>query len=171
MKEAKTTVSVSQLVAIGFIFVGVSVAWLILGGTLDERHTRASVKSKQSVTGHWGPSHTQVHPEVSYATPTPNREIKYLAPASGRVEVSLDYEPVKKGLTSSRTFDAEFDASYQITNTTGSSQTFQISFPLPSEQTSYKAFEWELNGEKDQNLMPEYGKIQKAASFETEEGS
>ena len=59
MKKENTTLSVSQLVAIGFIFVAVTIAWMILGGTVSERHALSASKTNQSVTGHWGPSHSQ----------------------------------------------------------------------------------------------------------------
>lgn len=166
MKKACTTLTVPQLVAIGFIFTGVTVAWMILGGTLSERNDRSKLKAKQSITGHWGPSHSQPHPSVSYLADPDDNLRKPLPPAAGRVNVKLAFEPKKKGLTYSRTFEAKFKAAYLITNTTDSAQKLFVSFPLPSQNTSYTDFEWELNGETDESLMPEYGEIKKIITLE-----
>ena len=169
MKKASTTLTVSRLVAIGFIFFGVSIAWMILGGTLKERHSRSSSEANRHITGHWGPSHSQAHPSVWYH-PNPDDHLrKPLQPAAGKVDIDLTYEPKKKGLTSSRTFLAKFHAVYKITNTSDSRQTLFVSFPLPSDSTSYTDFTWELDGKTNQNLMPEYSEIKKSITLDAGE--
>ncbi|MFK7911237.1 MAG: inner membrane CreD family protein [Akkermansiaceae bacterium] len=165
MKKETTSMSVPQLVTIGFIFVGVSLAWLILGGTVSERYARSSVKTKHSVTGHWGPSHSQSHPLVGYRPDPAIDSQQILPPSSGRVDVNLAFEPKRKGLTSGRTFVAQFDATYQITNSTSVERDIYISFPLPSEETSYTDFSLAINGDQDADLMPEGGRIKKSVTL------
>lgn len=161
MKKETTSLSVPQLVAIGFVFAGVSVAWLILGGTVSERYARSSANTKASVTGHWGPSHSQSHPVISCAGGPTTDGSRILPPAPGRVDVKLRFEPKRKGLTSGRAFVTEFDATYQITNSTATERDIRVSFPLPSENTSYTDFSLAVKGEEDADLMPELGRIEK----------
>jgi len=66
MKNKVTTLTVAHLVAIGFIFVCVTVAWLVLGGTLTKRNGASVYRAKESVTHLWGPEQSQTHPSIWY---------------------------------------------------------------------------------------------------------
>lgn len=169
MKNKSVTLSVPQLVSVGLIFAAVTVAWMILGGTMKERHSRTSHKANRSVAVHWGPGHNQPHPTAWFVT-DPQRDTRaYLQPAAGRVDVKLSFEPVKKGLTYSRTYLADFNASYEIRNHSDAKQRVFISFTLPSEQSSYTHFSWKLDGEENTELMPELGVINQSILVEAGE--
>ena len=169
MKKASATLTVSQLVSIGLIFAAVTLAWMVLGGTLKERHARSATKASQRVSTHWGPGHSQRHPQTWYQSGPARGARIPLKPVGGRVDIKLFFEPVRKGLTYSRTYVADFHALYQISNHTTERRDVFISFPLPSEHSSYTGFRWKINDEEDASLMPEHGEIQKSITLDAGE--
>ncbi|MCP5536416.1 MAG: inner membrane CreD family protein [Akkermansiaceae bacterium] len=163
--KKSTTLPVGHLVAIGFIFTAVTVAWLVLGGTLTKRTGASNHRAKQSVTHLWGPEQSQTHPSIwYYADAQESRQVR-IQPSSGQVDVKLTYEPKKKGLSWQRTYQADFAAAYQISNPTASAQKFYVSFPLPSENSSYYDFSFQLGDQLAENAIPVYGEIKQSVTI------
>jgi len=159
MNNNANKLTIPQLVAIGFIFMGVTVAWMILGGTLSRRNDTSSVRSHQSVTSLWGAPQIQEHLRLSYY-PNPQKTHKLsLQPTSSEVDIKLTYEPKKKGLTWNRTYLADFSANYQISNPSPRDQTIYVSFTLPSEYSSYHNFIFKLGDTDTSEVMPDNGQI------------
>lgn len=159
MKNNGTQLSLPQLVAIGIIFIAVTMAWMILGGTLSKRNHSSTARSQQSVTSLWGAPQNQEHPNLWYYSDPSKTQRVDVQPTTSKVDVQLTYEPKKKGLTWNRTYLAKFSGTYQITNPSDTEQTFFISFKLPSEYSSYHNFTFKLGDTNTSEVMPDNGKI------------
>lgn len=155
MKNKGNQLSVPQLVSIGFIFIAVTLAWLILGGTLTKRNDTSSVRAQQRVTTLWGAPQNQEHPKIWYYSNLHKTNRIHLQPTSSKVDVQLDYEPKKKGLTWNRTYLANFSASYEITNPNKHDEVIYVTFDLPSEYSSYHNFTFKLGTPETSDVTPE----------------
>ena len=60
---------VKRLLAIVFIFLCTSVAWLILGGTIVARSSSSSDRLRGRVQSVWGAPHVQAAPRAEYKIP------------------------------------------------------------------------------------------------------
>jgi hypothetical protein len=133
-----------SLFAVGFIFICTAVAWFILGGALTHRSMDRSGALAQEVKKTWGPELRQSHPIAWYESPANASGRSAVSPSMSRVEVALQYEPKRKGLFWYRTYQAQFEANYEIPNPTPIEQTVYVAFSLPSVDASYNAFTFEL---------------------------
>jgi len=165
MNLKNNTLTISKLLAIGFIFVAVTVAWLVLGGKLSKRNDQSSARAKGSVTGLWGPIQSQSHPRIWTLTTPQQSKRSYVQPTSSLVDVKLSYEPKKKGLSWNRTYGAEFSAVYQIENKGSAMRTYYISFPLPSKETSYHDFVFQIGDDVRKDIIPDFGEIKQAVTI------
>ena len=98
-----------RLVAIAVIFVGASVAWMILGSTLLTRTDISDSSQQAKLTAQWGSSQTQTPPQISarvesdvYDKDAKKMEHTYqdvVVPLrSSRIAVDLALEQRQKGL-------------------------------------------------------------------------
>ena len=159
------TISFKHILAIGFVFAGATFAWMILAGTLTARTSAAHGKSCESVSELWGPEQGQAHPSVWYLSPTGKSGRKYLQPTASDIDITLDFEPKKKGLAWNRTYNAKFTASYTIPNPTPIEQTVYIAFPLPSENSSFNNFIFKLGDKETSQQAPRGGVIEDATTI------
>ena len=104
---------VQRIAAIGFIFLCISVAWLILGQTIHLRTSRQDNKLKDSVGQLWGTVQTQQAPQIYWldrvtrVEPGPEGESvtrtvdekHFLNLKASRIEVDLSLEHRRKGLS------------------------------------------------------------------------
>ena len=142
----KNTLTFRSVLAVGFIFICTAVGWFILGGALAHRSIDRSDRLVDDVKKTWGPELRQQHPVAWYASPSNASGRAEVSPSQSRVEVNLQYEPKRKGLVWYRTYQAQFAANYEIPNPTPIEQTVYVAFSLPSADTSYNAFTFELEG-------------------------
>lgn len=133
-----------RLILIGLIFLCTSIGWAILGGALNARTSGRGGEFEASIADGWGPPLRQVHPVVSYASPSSPDGRKRLQPAASEVQVRLQYEPKARGLMRYRTYSADFRADYRIENPTPITQTLTVAFQFPSERTSYDSFSFQV---------------------------
>ncbi|MBK1854552.1 inner membrane CreD family protein [Verrucomicrobiaceae bacterium 5K15] len=159
------SISFKHILAIGFILGGATVAWMILAGTLTARTGRTDSSNAKSVAELWGPAQGQAHPSVWYLSPTGKSGRKYIQPTASDIAIKLDFDPKKKGLAWNRTYNADFTAIYTIPNPTPIEQTVYISFPLPSENSSFNDFEFTLGEKKSQQQTPRGGVIEEATTI------
>jgi hypothetical protein len=135
-----------SILAIGFIFICTAVAWFLLGGALTHRSSQSSGMMTDSVIETWGPELRQSHPVAWYESPAHPSGRSVVYPSKSDVGVRLSYEPKQKGLFWYRTYQAQFEARYEIPNPTPIEQTVFVSFSLPSSHASYNEFVFELDG-------------------------
>jgi len=148
----------SRLFAILFIVAGTAVAWLVLGSALSIRSQRAGVNLGRAVSGNWGVPMRQMHPEIFYISPTAASVRREIHPESSDIQVSLNFDPKKKGLLWYRTYAVDFEADYVVKNPTPITQTIYISFKFPAKDARYDQFNFVL-GEKRTDKAPRDGGI------------
>lgn len=151
-----------SILAIGFIFICTAAAWFILGGALTHRSTDRSGMMTHAVIDTWGPALRQSHPVAWYESPAHPSGRSVVYPSKSDVGVNLQYEPKRKGLFWYRTYQAQFEARYEIPNTTPIDQTVFVSFSLPSSDASYNEFIFDLDGSDVEEPVLREGTITQA---------
>jgi hypothetical protein len=124
-----------RFLAIGLVWVGCCLAWMILGTTLLERSGQMSRSLGGDVQELWGPPIEQRPPEALSATHGS------LPIAASDIRVSLSLEHRKKGLVWFPTYDLDFDARYSFENPQTEPQKVVFSFPLQAHNALYDGFE------------------------------
>ena len=145
---------VQRIAAIGFIFLSISVGWLILGQTIHLRTMRQDAKLKDAVGQLWGTAQTQQTPKI-YRLDRVTRietssegesiartadEKRFLGLASSRIEVDLSLEHRRKGLLWYSTYHVTFAATYTLSNPTDQSLTLNFDLKLPANRAVYDDF-------------------------------
>ena len=154
-----------RLVAIGLVWFGSCLAWMILGSTLLARSGETSRFLGDEVHELWGPPIAQRPPEAvvqdpalpptagpapapaaetdtrSAPAPQPAPQERTLPLAGSEIRVALDLEHRKKGLVWFPTYDVDFHATYTFENPDAEKRTVELRFPLESENALYDGFE------------------------------
>jgi inner membrane protein involved in colicin E2 resistance len=151
-----------RIVAIAFIFLCASAAWMILGATIFSRTYDSGGVLEGQVTSLWGSPQSQSPPtstsvsEVPKTTETLENGKKRVVTEkvlltetlpleSSRVDVSLGLEHRQKGLLWYSTYKVGFDGTYAFRNTTGQERvTFALKFP--AERAIYDDLVFTVNG-------------------------
>ena len=135
-----------HIAAIAFIFICTSIAWMVLGGTIEYRTDSSDTRLKGRVQSNWGEPQSQVPPTAAYnctvgptAAPDPaknsassSRPSCPLLPLdSSKIHVTIHLDQRKKGLLWYSTYQNDFDGIYSFQNTSDSEQpvTFYLHFP------------------------------------------
>lgn len=156
------TLTFRSVLAVGFIFICTAAGWFILGGALTHRSMDRSGTLVHEVKKTWGPELRQQHPVAWYESPAHASGRSEVSPSKSRVQVELLYEPKRKGLFWYRTYQAQFEANYEIPNATPIAQTVYVAFSLPSSDASYNNFTFELEGAGVDEPVLRDGKITQA---------
>jgi hypothetical protein len=88
-----------RLIAIAVVFIGASIAWLILGGTLAQRTDESYAGQRDRLRAQWGAAQVQTAPQVWVPVPH-SKEVVTVPIRSSRVKVGLQLEQRRKGLPS-----------------------------------------------------------------------
>jgi len=147
-----------RLAAIFLIYLGVGVAWAILGASVTVRTQTSFDRLHSQVGGLWGQPLQQRAPElrVKETVTAPDqkgkpqtKEIAHnLVPDSSDIKVKLHSDARRKGLLWYRTYAVEFDATYTVKHTYTQQPTLQARFTFPSEQAIYDDFLFSVNGKE-----------------------
>lgn len=143
-----------NLLAIGLIWLGCAIAWVVLGSTLIVRSGEMSSALTDEVHKLWGPPLQQPPPQVTFLEKQKRREIVTSHDAQGRAftqevdkEVDVDVEqPLelsdiaarlklehrKKGLLWFPAYGVEFKGKYAFVNNMPEERTVTVRFPLAS---------------------------------------
>lgn len=139
-----------RLIAIGLIWLGCAVAWLILGSTLLVRSEETFSRLGDGVFALWGPPMRQLPPRATALekrdaspAPAPPQNLPAVeVPLSGsEIEVALDLEHRKKGLVWFPTYGVDFRARYSFENPAAEGREVTFELPLESEHALYDGFE------------------------------
>lgn len=153
-----------RLLALSFIFIVTSVAWMILGGTLWSRTQDKTNSLGTRVQSIWGAAQVQTAPFAQYHRPVSEeteieeggrkkRVIKtnYVARpaelARSRVKAALDLEHRRKGLLWYSTYQVRFQGEFDFFNPYDSAETFEICFPIPATQAIYDDLQVTVDGQ------------------------
>ena len=132
--------TIKRLLAICLIVACTSIAWFLLGGTLQFRSDATDGRLGSDVVKNWGPVLTQEHPSLFYEAPTIASARREIQPEASDIAVTLTYDPKQKGLLWYRTYKAEFTGKYVVKNPTTIAQTIYVSFKFPAADARYDAF-------------------------------
>lgn len=166
---------IRRYVVLGVVWVGCTVAWMLLGATLLVRSGETSSALVNEVHQLWGPPLDQVAPGGQYTEQRPREERRVLHDANGRpyettvqkmedvsfllplvstrARVSLALEHRQKGLLWFPTYAADFEGRYAVQNDTTATRAVTVSFPLPAQGAIYDGFE--VLDEKGQPIRAE----------------
>jgi hypothetical protein len=135
-----------RILAIAAIFICTSICWGLLGTSLLVRSTESFGLLGQTVSGVWGPVMTQDHPVIYYNVLGSSSGRHTIQPSQTDVNVSLKYEPKKKGLLWYRTYLVDFQGDYTVENPTPITQTLYIKFQFPAKDATYSDVSFTING-------------------------
>jgi inner membrane protein involved in colicin E2 resistance len=151
-----------RIVAIAFIFVCASAAWMVLGATVFSRTYDSDQELEGEVASLWGTRQSQSPPAAvaEYTEPKTTETVingkkrsftekvavtQALPLESSRVDVSLGLEHRQKGLLWYSTYKVGFDGTYVFRNATAQERvTFTLKFP--AERAIYDDLVFTING-------------------------
>jgi len=152
-----------KLVAIIFIFICTSIAWVILGATLFARTYDSSSASSSKVESTWGAPQNQGPPRASFITQvskefetvennqivkkTVNENVPVELPLeSSRINVDLDLQHRQKGLLWYSTYRVHFDGVYGFRNTSDKEQNVIFELQFPTTEAIYDNLMFTVDG-------------------------
>jgi hypothetical protein len=151
-----------RLLAIGFIWLGCAVAWLVLGTTLQVRSGESSGELHREVSELWGAPMVQLPLQAHYRERIERREVTStvdpqgretqtvqrreewkdvplpLVGTAGRVQLALEQR--RKGLLWFPTYVADVELSYGVANDTDAVREVHHRFPFPGSDVSLDGF-------------------------------
>jgi Inner membrane protein CreD len=158
-----------RLIAIALVWLGCSVAWMILGSTLLVRSGETSSRLGDDVSELWGPPMRQLPPSATALLPedqaapagprVPARPVDpgapYAAPSLPRtagptppiplvgseIQVALALQHRQKGLVWFPTYSVSFSSRYTFENPTAEVAEASFEFPLEAEHALYDGFD------------------------------
>jgi inner membrane protein involved in colicin E2 resistance len=173
---------IKRIVAIAFIFISTSVAWVILGGTLAIRTSEQQSASRQSVGELWGGEQVQTAPIVERRETQMQRVVRESGgleqvestettawvpiPVSGtevRTRFRLDHR--RKGLLWFATYAVDFAGRYAVRNASDEPVALRIRFSLPSGSRMLDDFRFRVNG-VDLDLPVQDARVTRELSLE-----
>ncbi|QIF05612.1 inner membrane CreD family protein [Roseimicrobium sp. ORNL1] len=150
----------SRLFSILAITGAATFAWFVLGATLHQRARASASRMGSEVRQVWGPGLAQPHLVLLGDSVSGSGQAEVMLPASSKVDARLKYEPKKRGLLWHRTYDVEFSARYEITNTAASARNVRVQLSLPTKDTSYDNFAFQLGEGKTTDVAPHNGMVE-----------
>lgn len=152
-----------RIAAITVIFVCASVAWVILGATIDHRTGEFDDRLRPGVASIWGAPQEQGPPSAAYErigeekieTQTDGhtttriekrRSAVFLPLEASRINADLKLEYRQKGLLWYSTYVVDFDGAYRFKNTSDQPQAVTFRLQFPAEHAIYDGFVLEVNG-------------------------
>ena len=130
-----------RIIAIFFIYVCTSAAWVILSATMFVRTEMQDTGLKQDVHQLWGIAQTQTAPTVIYDTSKMLQSLE-----SSKIDIDIKLEHRKRGLLWYSTYTVLFTGEYQVKNTSNESQMMNIDFRFPAQGAIYDNFHFIIGG-------------------------
>ena len=152
-----------KIIAIVFIFICTSVAWVILGGTIFSRTYDSGLVSSNRVASTWGTAQDQSPPTASYDAELTRQEevlengkkvvrtvkevvVKEVPLESSKIDVDLDLQHRQKGLLWYSTYKVAFAGIYNFRNPTDKEQIVDFTLPFPTTQAIYDNLTFTVDG-------------------------
>ena len=151
-----------QILALVFIFVCTTIAWIVLGATIFSRTYGANQQLQGHVASTWGSSQEQSPPTAHYTvieqtTSTTvekgklvvhNEKVEHQIPLpleSSRIRVKISLDPRQKGLLWYSTYAVDFGGAYVFRNPTAESQTVWFRLNFPAQKAIYDGLQMKIN--------------------------
>jgi len=151
-----------QILALAFIFVCTTIAWMILGATIFSRTYGANEQLQGHVASTWGTSQQQSPPTAHYTVTEPtnsttvengklvvhNEKVERqipLALESSRIRVKINLDPRQKGLLWYSTYAVDFGGDYVFRNDTTAAQAVSFRLKFPAQKAIYDGLQMKVN--------------------------
>jgi inner membrane protein involved in colicin E2 resistance len=151
-----------QFLALAFIFVCTSIAWVILGATIFSRTYGSNEQLQGRVASTWGTAQQQSPPTATYTTidvvntttvedgkvivRSKNEHWQVPMPVeASRIRVNLDLTPRQKGLLWYSTYAVDFAGDYTFRNNTAQAQTVDFRLKFPAQKAIYDGLQMKVN--------------------------
>jgi inner membrane protein involved in colicin E2 resistance len=151
-----------QILALVFIFVCTSIAWVILGSTISSRTYGSNEQLQGHVASTWGTSQQQSPPTAAYflsevenTTTVENGKVVvhsqnvkrqlFLPVSSSRIRVNFHLTPRQKGLLWYSTYAVDFAGDYTFRNDTAEPQTVDFRLRFPAQKAIYDGLQMKVN--------------------------
>jgi inner membrane protein involved in colicin E2 resistance len=151
-----------QILALAFIFVCTTIAWIILGATIFSRTYGASQQLSGHVASTWGTAQEQSPPTATYTVTEPttsttvenNRLVVHndkvsrqvpLALDASRIRVGFKLDPRQKGLLWYSTYAVDFSGDYVFRNNTSEPQNVAFRLKFPAQKAIYDGLQMKIN--------------------------
>jgi len=151
-----------QILALVFIFVCTSIAWVILGSTISSRTYGSNEQLQGHVASTWGTSQQQSPPTAAYSlseventTTVENGKVVvhsqnvkrqiFLPVSASRIRVNFRLTPRQKGLLWYSTYAVDFAGDYTFRNDTAEPQTVVFRLRFPAQKAIYDGLQMMVN--------------------------
>jgi inner membrane protein involved in colicin E2 resistance len=168
-----------QTLALAFIFVCTTIAWVILGSTIFSRTYGSNQQLQGHVASTWGTAQEQSPPSAAYtvtdttsSTTVENGKLIVhndkvqrqvpLALEASRIHVNLHLDPRQKGLLWYSTYAVEFGGDYSFRNNTSEAQTVAFRLKFPAQKALYDNLQMKINDQPVQLATDDQGTVGQA---------
>jgi inner membrane protein involved in colicin E2 resistance len=168
-----------QILALAFIFVCTTIAWMILGTNIFSRTYGSNQQLQGRVASTWGTSQQQSPPSAGYfqdhvenSTTVENGKVvvrtqtvhqQFFLPAeASRIHVNFHLNPRQKGLLWYSTYAVDFSGDYTFRNDTAEAQTVDFRLKFPAQKAIYDGLQMKVNGETVALVTDDLGTIGQA---------
>ncbi len=151
-----------QILALVFIFVCTTVAWVILGATIFSRTYGSNEQLQGHVASTWGTAQQQSPPTATYtftdvvnSTTVENGKVVVhsenvqrqvpLPMQASRIHVNFHLTPRQKGLLWYSTYAVDFAGDYTFQNNTTRPQTVDFRLKFPAQKAIYDGLQMKVN--------------------------
>jgi inner membrane protein involved in colicin E2 resistance len=151
-----------QILALAFIFVCTSIAWVILGTTIFSRTYGSNEQLQGRVASTWGTAQQQSPPTATYTATDvvssttvedgkvvlhhENVQRQILLPAEASlIHVNLHLTPRQKGLLWYSTYAVDFAGDYTFRNNTAEARTVDFRLKFPAQKAIYDGLQMKVN--------------------------
>ena len=169
-----------QTLALAFIFVCTSVAWVILGATIFSRTYGSNQQLQGHVASTWGAAQQQSPPTATYvltenttSTTVENGKLVVhndkvqrqvpLALEASHIHVNFHLDPRQKGLLWYTTYAVEFSGDYTFRNRSEQSQTVDFRLKFPAQKALYDNLQMKIDDQPITLVTDDEGTVGQAA--------
>lgn len=156
-----------RIMAIGAVFMGTTIGWMVLGGVTASRKGEQSDRLRSSVQNLWGTQQTQKAPELTFIWKTQAQHVRTetengvsksvsevvteehrqpMPVASTAANVALDSDLRRKGLMWYSLYDVHFDAAYSYVHEAAEDGYLVVRFAFPDRGAIYDRFRFVVDG-------------------------
>ena len=154
---------IRQIVALVFIFICTTIAWMILAATISSRTNSSNEQLQGHVASTWGTPQEQAPPIADY-TVTEFRNVPRwendksvirtekietrvpLKLTASRINVGFNLDPRQKGLLWYSTYQVQFAGDYTFHNDSAEARTVTFRFKFPAQKAVYDGLSMQING-------------------------
>jgi inner membrane protein involved in colicin E2 resistance len=168
-----------QILALVFIFVCTTIAWIVLGSTIFSRTYGANQQLQGHVASTWGTSQEQSPPTAHYTiseqtTSTTvengklvvhNEKVERQVPLpleSSRIRMKINLDPRQKGLLWYSTYAVDFGGDYVFRNPAAEPQNVSFRINFPAQKAIYDGLQMKINDQLVPLATDEQGTVAQA---------